>query len=288
MIKALILDVDGVIVGKKSGFNFPNPHEKVIKALKAIRSNGIPVILCTGKFNYAIKEIIHLANLANPHIADGGSLIIDPINNIIIKKAIIPGKIAEEIIKDFQSHKIFTEIYSPEDYFMEKNQDSEIIKKREAILQKKGRIVDSFSDLDIDNIIKILLVLKNAEEKERVKKALEKFKDEINFILSFHPSTLPLEYCIITVKGVSKRNAAIDAAKYLNISFENFLGVGDGMADWEFMQICKYAATMKDANGELKKLVKEKGEKFSFIADSVDDHGMLQILKRFKSELMSS
>ena len=33
-IKAIILDVDGVIVGEKIGFNSPNPHPDVIEKLK--------------------------------------------------------------------------------------------------------------------------------------------------------------------------------------------------------------------------------------------------------------
>ena len=35
-IQALILDVDGVIVGEKIGFNSPHPHPDVVSALKEI------------------------------------------------------------------------------------------------------------------------------------------------------------------------------------------------------------------------------------------------------------
>jgi hypothetical protein len=34
MIKAVLLDVDGVIVGTQTGINFPYPSESVIKGLK--------------------------------------------------------------------------------------------------------------------------------------------------------------------------------------------------------------------------------------------------------------
>jgi len=40
-IKAIILDVDGVIVGEKIGFNAPYPHLDVINKLKQIREKGI-------------------------------------------------------------------------------------------------------------------------------------------------------------------------------------------------------------------------------------------------------
>ncbi len=37
MIKAMILDVDGVIVGEKKGFNFPWPHNDVMARLTKIK-----------------------------------------------------------------------------------------------------------------------------------------------------------------------------------------------------------------------------------------------------------
>ena len=39
MIKAIILDVDGVIVGEKIGFNSPYPNSKIIERLKSIKTS---------------------------------------------------------------------------------------------------------------------------------------------------------------------------------------------------------------------------------------------------------
>ena len=85
-IKGIILDVDGVIVGEKIGFNSPNPHDDVINKLKQLRNEGISISLCTAKPHFSIGEIIKNAGLDNYHIADGGSVIINPINNTIVKK----------------------------------------------------------------------------------------------------------------------------------------------------------------------------------------------------------
>lgn len=81
MIKAIITDVDGVIVGDKKGVNFPLPNERVIERLKAIKKSGIPVILCTGKPTYATEDIIRKAELDNPHITDAGAFIYNPLQN---------------------------------------------------------------------------------------------------------------------------------------------------------------------------------------------------------------
>jgi len=46
MIKGLILDVDGVLIGRKKGYNWPEPHPLVIQTLKLLREKGIIVSLC--------------------------------------------------------------------------------------------------------------------------------------------------------------------------------------------------------------------------------------------------
>jgi hydroxymethylpyrimidine pyrophosphatase-like HAD family hydrolase len=85
-IKAIILDVDGVIIGEKVGFNSPYPNEIVTNAMKTIQNSGIPISLCTAKPHFAIDKIIQDSDLDNVHITDGGGVIIDPIKNIVLKK----------------------------------------------------------------------------------------------------------------------------------------------------------------------------------------------------------
>jgi hydroxymethylpyrimidine pyrophosphatase-like HAD family hydrolase len=48
MISVIILDVDGVIVDEKIGYNSPWPHPGVIAKLKQIEQSGIPISLCSG------------------------------------------------------------------------------------------------------------------------------------------------------------------------------------------------------------------------------------------------
>ena len=95
-IKGIILDVDGVIVGEKIGFNSPNPNIHVINKLKEIRKKGTPISLCTAKPHFSIGKIIKEAELNNYHIADGGSVIINPIDNTIVKKHVMDKKKEKE------------------------------------------------------------------------------------------------------------------------------------------------------------------------------------------------
>src|SRR3989344_5643561 len=115
MIKGIIIDIDGVIIGQKIGFNSPTPNPDVIRALREIRSKGIFISLCTAKPHFAVDDIIKLAKLDNLHISDGGSVIIDPINSVVVKKYVIEKQIAKDIIKTYLENDVYTVSHPPGD-----------------------------------------------------------------------------------------------------------------------------------------------------------------------------
>jgi len=283
VIKAIITDVDGVMVGKKHGVNFPLPNDTVIQKLQKVHEKGLPIILCTAKFSYAIHKIIEKAGLRNPHITDAGALTIDLLSDKIIANHTFNKELATEIISGFLKTNIYLELYGVENYFIQKSQKNDFTKKRIEVLQKSHKTVNSLLDiLPGTNIIKFIVFAENEKDKIRVEKVLENFGDKIHFIWSMHPALLPRLPGIITVKGVSKKHAALDVLKYLNISPEETLGIGDLLSDWNFMEICKYAATVGDESKELKDLVKTKGEGNYFYGSSVDENGFIDILNYFK------
>lgn len=282
MIKAIIMDVDGVIVGKTHGVNFPLPNKKVIRALKDLQEKNIPVVLCTAKFNHAVREIIIQADLRNPHITDGGALIIDPLDNKVIKKYVFEKNLARELVGKCISKEIYTEIYGINDYYLQKNHINAFTEKRTQLLQKEHIPVDSLLErIDELEIIKIINFTNNAEGKEKINKILAPYKNKIHYVWSHHPATDPYKNTIVTIKGVSKKTASLAVLDNLRISSEETLGVGDTEGDWNFMSLCKYVGVVGDADRKLKELAKTKGEGNYFFARSVEEDGFLQILNHF-------
>src|SRR6185437_2827014 len=117
MIKAIITDVDGVLSGSIKGYNFPLPHQDVIDALSKIHQKGIPIILCSAKFSFTILGAIKAAKLNNPHITDAGALVIDPLDNKIIKQHNLSDLVVNKIISEFLLNKLHLEVYTPSDYY---------------------------------------------------------------------------------------------------------------------------------------------------------------------------
>ena len=95
-IQTLVLDVDGVIVGEKNGYNSPYPHPDVMKKMKEIRKKGIDVI------NLYLKENIYLEvySLDDYYIAKSQlSDITSAHSQILDKEPIIVDSLIDKIAK---------------------------------------------------------------------------------------------------------------------------------------------------------------------------------------------
>ncbi len=283
MIKAIVMDVDGVIVGEKIGYNSPHPHHDVLQALKRAREKGIAIVLCTAKPYYALSEIIKGANLHNPHITDAGAVIVDPIDNIVVEEHVIDRKLVKEILQLCLDNKVYTEFYTVDKYYIQYSQTTDITEKHTHILQSPPQnlrnIVEESVAYDVTKIMPIAL---NNEDKERLSKILAPYNEKLSISWGVHPVALPLQFGIITELGSSKKEGAEAITKSLNVSFDEFLGIGDSTSDWSFIQLCGYGATLENGSKEIKELIARKGEGKYTIGKSVDENGILDILQFFK------
>lgn len=281
-IKAIILDVDGVIIGEKIGFNSPDPHPKVIQKLRELRQGGISVSLCTAKPCFAVTSIIDAAHLDNLHIADGGGVVMNSIRNQVVDQHPLDSVIAAQVVKILLANDIYTEIYTIDVYFIQLNQVSDITDKHRQILQKKPVTVkDLLARIDRLEITKIMPVALDKADKLRVAGVLKPFEDRLTLSWGIHPIALPLQFGIVTAPGISKKHGVLTISQHQGIPLANMLGVGDGTNDWQFIEPCGYAAAMGNASTDLKQLVLSKGEDNSYIGPGVDENGILKILDHY-------
>ena len=189
----------------------------------------------------------------------------------------------QKIITTCVGNDIYTECYGTESYFIQKDQVFELTKKHTLVQQLEPTIVASLErDLTNIDIIKIEAFAKDKEDIQRVDSLVKKFTNDIHIVWTIHPVILPFQICVMTVKDVSKKAASLEVLDYLKISPDETLGIGDTLGDWNFMEICKYAATVGNESSELKNLVKAKGEGNYFLASSVDEDGILDLFDYFR------
>lgn len=282
MIRAVVLDVDGVIVGDREGFNFPYPHRDVIEGLKKIRKSGIFVSLCTGKPSFAIEKIIRDAYLNNLHIVDGGAVGIDPIDKKVSFQYVIDTSKAMSLVHFYFQHNIYMEFYTSTEYFVLREQINDLTQSHTRVLQKEPWFVDEMdSFLGKKQFTKIFLMAKNDEQKKFVTRSFEeKFGEDLALSWTFNPNLMPWYLGLVTAGGISKRRGVEDISKHLNVPLNNILGIGDTMHDWPFIEICGYGATMENASEKLKELVLQK--KHGFVGKSVGENGVMDILRHFE------
>ena len=282
MIKGLILDVDGVLVGGKKGYNWPDPNQDVISTLKHLREKGIVVSLCTGKGTFAIKNIVEKAHLDNVHIGDGGAIVIDQINNRIIIQHIIGKEKVVELAHLLRSNNIYVELYTKEGYYVQKDCVGDKTAKHTPILNQGPTLTDSLVDTakEID-VVKIMPVASDETEKKKIIDLFQPYVTDLTLQWGVHLTALPYQFGIITTNGISKAQAAREISKHTGVSLQEMLGVGDGMTDWQFMEICGFAGAMGNSSQELKDKVAQKGSN-GYIGKSIDENGLMDILSHFK------
>lgn len=285
-IKGIILDVDGVIVGEKIGFNSPNPHIDVINKLKEIMNSGIPISLCTAKPHFSIGKIIKDAKLNSYHITDGGSVIINPIDNTIVKKHVMDKDKVKDILEMYIANNVYTEFYTVDNYFIQESQKCDITPKHIHILQENPVILKDIVNESIKyDVTKIMPIALDEADQNRVTELFEKMNTGLTLSWGIHPVANPLKFGIITAPGISKKQGAIEIANNMRVPLENILAVGDSTSDWQFIELCGYGAAMGNASEKLKKLVQTKQEGHFFIGGDVDENGIIEILDYFGKEM---
>lgn len=282
-IKAIILDVDGILVGDKIGFNSPDPHPRVISKLKKIKEKGIPIFLCTAKPHYSVAKIIAGAGLDNLHITQGGGVVINPLKGVVIKKNLIDPDLVTRVIRTYVDNNTYIELYSLDDYFIQANQKSYLTQIHTHILQKKPSMVANLSDESTRHeTVKLMPIAKNDKDKEILTTLFEPYRDLLTLSWGIHPIALPYLFGIVTAPGVSKKQAIEEVLKQENVDPGEILSVGDSLSDWQFMEPCGHVATVTNADEGLKKLLSSKKSDHSYIGGSVDENGILDIFNHFK------
>ncbi|EKE13780.1 MAG: hypothetical protein ACD_12C00821G0001 [uncultured bacterium] len=280
-IRAIILDVDGVIVGDKRGFNAPYPPLEVINKLKQIREKNIYVILCSAKPYYSVKKIVDDAQLNNIQTALAGAILVNPVNLQVVKKHVINNNIAVDLTKKLFDNNIYTEIYATEKYFIQKKQKNEITKLHNFTLSFEPIMVDDLiNQVKKSEIVKILPVTKTDQERKIVEQIFSDYKDKLAIGWSTHPAIKGYFFGNITAAGISKKQSVLEIINIYQIKTEEILGVGDNLTDWDFIEVCGYAGAMGNAVSDLKKLVLTKNNK-GYVGKSVDENGILNIFEYF-------
>jgi Cof subfamily protein (haloacid dehalogenase superfamily) len=280
-IKAMVLDIDGVIVGDKEGINFPHPSKKVIAALRKIHDAGIPVSLLTARPSFAAFNSIKAVGIDNPHIADGGATIYNPMRDQVIHTTPIKPKEVVNLLR-LLPKDIYVNLFGLKKYYLQKSHENDSTKIITKFLGDTPVRIENLENVaEKETIIKINIIAFSEKEKEIINSVFKNLSHIYSFNWSSNPVMSPLKVLVVTARGVSKRSGVEYFAKYLGVSLDTILGVGDMIQDWDFIEICGYKAAMKNASKELKEKIDIRDPRQT-IGGQVNDDGILDVFRYFK------
>jgi HAD superfamily hydrolase (TIGR01484 family) len=280
MIKAVVLDIDGVVVGSREGVNFPHPSKKISAALRAIHSSGIPVSFLSAKTAFAVAKDIKAVYLDTIHIADGGATLFNPIQNQLIHQTALHSDDVVALISALPA-TTYLNLFSITDYYLAQHLVNDFTNRYQKVVGQSPVLTNDLLEIaKTQSIAKLNICVATDQKKEEVTNIISQLSGNYTFRWTEHPHIPSMQVMVVTAMGVSKRSGVTYLAKTLGVSLDEILGVGDTLNDWDFIELCGYKAAMGNAVVALKEKIREEYPRHT-IGGHVDEDGLLDVFRYF-------
>lgn len=246
MYKLLATDLDGTLL---------TPEKEITEmskvAISKLLSEGIKVVLSTGRIFPAAWYYHRMLNLDTPIISCNGAFVYDPIlDNVVFEKE-IDRNIAQEIFKLAMELDVYCHMYSKDTIYSFKNEKSlKYYGKWTSSFKEKHRVktvlfdsINEVSTID-DKIYKLGLSL-DCENSDFLLEKIEKMEG-VKLAKSLS------NMADVMYPGVNKGLALEKLSKYYGFSLDQVIAIGDNENDIEMIQKAGYGIVMGDAEEHVK------------------------------------
>ena len=282
MIKAIVLDVDGVVVGPRSD-QYPHPTRRLTSILQNIQQRGISVSLLSGKTSFIIGETIKHIGLTGFHVADSGAVVFDAIRDVCVFENTIKSSVLQSVIQAFAHTDINLHAFSRHSYVQLRPFEPAFNARYINLIGRPPADMSLDSFIDSQATLKLNIYAFNPTQKHQIDEILAQFCEQDFHInpWSLNPGAAGVLIRNVTASGVSKHSGFTKLLEHRGVEAHEVLGVGDTLHDWDFIEHCGYKGVMSNATDELK-------EKYNLEAPNqhmgghVDDDGLIDIFSYFK------
>ncbi len=262
MIKLIISDVDGTLVGDGQSAEAMNPeYYKVIAQLK---EQGITFMACSGRQYVSIAKLFAPIENEILYGCDGGSLVFE--NNKVLYAQTLPKAISDNIIQDAMEIPQCDILVAGTKRAYCRSKDSELYR---WLKHSYGFDIKAVGDLTKnipDDIVKISLYHKNQAEALTSPWFRPKWENKVKLSLA------GIQWLDCVPKEAGKKSAVAFVQKHLNIKPEETIVFGDNQNDIEMFSLAHRSYAVENARLEVKR-------EASDICESYDRDGVLKILK---------
>lgn len=260
MIKMVLTDIDGTIYTPENGIS-----DGVKKCIKKLQDNGIHFAIATGRTYASAKYMADMAGAKCDLVGYQGGIICTYDGTILDIKYLNPD-IAKDIIKDFKKRNIHLNVYVEDKLYVE--DDDEYIKD---YIGDKGIDyfkVDSFFDLDLTKLNKLLAINYDARLIDSLINELQQKYPQIYTVKSFD------YFCEIANKEATKGHALKFLANKYGIKPEEVLAIGDQNNDIEMVKTAGIGVAMGNGTEQIKQAA-------DYVTDSVNNDGFVKAINKF-------
>lgn len=238
--KAVILDLDGTTLNEHHHIS-----EYTESVIKKISHKGVKVIIATGRGYPEGVFAVNQLKLNSGFITNNGSKIYDGMEHNLIKEFVVDKTITNEIIDYKIDDDILLNIFTNDDWFVNKEiTDEGLIKSQEisnyfAIVKN----MEEFRDKDITKSVYL-------GDRDKLEKIHKYFNDNFNqYINAMFSSFDCLE---IINKDTSKAHAAEIILNSHNLDLKDAIAIGDGFNDYDMISMAGKGFIMGNAHPDLK------------------------------------
>lgn len=263
MIKMIVTDIDGTILGKRLKVS-----ENVKKCFQELIKKNIKIVLATGRMYLATEPLAQEIGLIDPVICYQGGYIREITQNkTILRQILIDQTTTRKIIEEIKKEKIHINLYADDKLFVE--EDNEIIKNycKDRFIPYK--FVENLNELNYEGFHKILAIDNDAEKiNYLIKNLTKKYGNEL-YITHSSP-----QFCEVSNLKANKGNAIKFLAEKWGIKKEEILACGDQNNDIEMLNCVGTKIAMGNASESLKNIA-------DFVTDDVENDGICKAIEKY-------
>ncbi len=293
MYKLVAIDLDGTLLNSYGDITKRNEN-----IIKEIISNGIEVVLTSGRTNSAIENFALQIGADRYLISGNGAVVYDLHDRKTIynkylskEKVLLISKICEEntvYYNIYTEHSIITKSlnFNTLYYHSENKKKAESQRTQINIVENIPKYIEKMEN---SNFLKITVCDKDKTIFNGILTKLKENKQvdvlEVSHmsrkIVQFGTEEELIEYYYteITNKNVNKWNALKFLADKLKIKQEEIMAIGDNVNDIEMIKNAGYGIAMGNSSPQVKKYAKE-------VTLTNDEEGVAEILKRHLNDFI--
>lgn len=266
MIKMVVTDIDGTILGKSGIFS-----QKIKETFEALIANDVKTVLATGRMFCAALPLAKELGVVEPLITYQGGFIKEPFENgKVLREILLEKKITFDILNEIKKEHIHVNLYANDTLYVEN--DNELIRKYCEERNISYIVLKEFKELDFIGVHKLLAI---DNEPEKVTNLIEKLSKE--FVNQAYITHSTPYFCEISSPKANKGDAIKFLAKLWNIKQEEILSIGDQDNDIELLENGGVKVAMGNSSAGLKQVA-------DFISDTVDNDGFSLAIDKFVFE----